>query len=92
MDLLHVRTVGLPIVGTFLKESEHSTMYCIYSPIGTLRDKDSISTKDTALGPKKYCLPIVPIHFYPPKENNLLTVDKRGCLEMSLIQKFHCTC
>ena len=36
-------------------------------------------------------LPTVPIHFEPPKENNLLTKDKRGCPKVCFIQRSHCS-
>ena len=36
-----------------------------------------------------YFLPIVAIHFKPPKEDNLLTKDKRGHPKVSFIRRFH---
>jgi hypothetical protein len=32
----------------------------------------------------KYFLPTVSIHFDPPKENSLITKDKRGCLKVPI--------
>ena len=52
----------------------------------TLRDKDYLYTKDTDWSPEYF----LPIHLEPPKEDNLLTKDKKGSHKVSSTHRFHC--
>ena len=62
--------------------------YVIYSGHSELR---TTSLQRTQLEIHKYFLPVVPIHFGPPKENHLIPKDNRGCPKVSIIQRFYCT-
>ena len=50
------------------------------------------SLQRTWLEVSEYFLSIFPMYFEPPKEDNLLTKDKRGCPKVSFIRRFHCIC
>ena len=51
----------------------------------TLWNKTIFSLQRTQLGVPRCFLPVVPIHFEPPKEDNLLTWDKKTVPKCSLI-------